>query len=237
VADTSHAAGTPDGDMELYEATPDGPARGGLVVIQEAFGVNEHIRDVTRRAAAAGYHAVAPALFHRAGGGSVDYGDSDGVMKLFDGVTADGILADVDAALAHLRDAGYDDARVGCVGFCFGGWVSFLVAVRRAIGASVGFYGGGIVSEGRFGLPTFVDETASLKTPWLGLFGDDDHGIPVDDVERLREALRAAPVPTEVVRYPEAGHAFHNDVRDAYVPEAAADGWARTLAWLDTHLT
>ncbi|MDQ1431833.1 MAG: carboxymethylenebutenolidase, partial [Actinomycetota bacterium] len=88
---------TPDGTMAVYEATPDGDVRGAVIVIQEAFGVNEHIQDVTRRFATAGYHAVAPALFHRAGGGTAGYDDFAKVMPLFEGVNDDGILSDVDS--------------------------------------------------------------------------------------------------------------------------------------------
>src|ERR1700692_818525 len=133
---------TADGPMRLYEAKPEGDDRGAIVVIQEAFGVNPHIEDVTRRAAAAGYHAVAPDLFHRSGPGSVvEYGNFEKVMEYFkDVANDDAVLADVDAALAHLRAAGHADTRIGIVGFCFGGRVSFLVALRRALGAAVGFY-------------------------------------------------------------------------------------------------
>jgi carboxymethylenebutenolidase len=229
---------TADGDMELYEAAPDGDTVGAVIVIQEAFGVNEHIRDVTRRFADAGFHAVAPALFHRAGGGEAAYGDMDAVMKLFAGVTDDGFLMDVDATLAHLADAGFSAERTGIVGFCMGGRVTFLVAARRALGAAVGFYGGGIVEEGRLPFPALIDEVSSMKTPWLGLFGDADAGIPVEQVERLRAALDAdAPVEHEIVRYADAKHGFHCDARpDAFNAEAAADGWARAIQWLHEHL-
>ena len=228
---------TPDGPMGLFEAAPPGPPRGGVIVVQEAFGVNAHIRDVTARAAAAGYLAVAPAYFHRAGGGAVeDYTDVASIFPLFEGLTDDGILADTDAAIAHLRAAGIADDRIGVVGFCFGGRASFLVAARRTLGAAVGFYGGGIASKGVLPFPALVDEAASLRTPWLGLFGDADASIPVDDVERLRVAVAAAPVATDVVRYPDAPHGFHCDARADHRPEAAADAWARTLAWFDTHL-
>src|SRR3954451_8837767 len=124
--------------MRLYEARPDGdpgpggPARGAIVVIQEAFGVNEHIEDVTRRFADAGYHAVAPDFFHRAGGGTAEYGDWDAVLELFGSVSGDAaVLADVDAALAHLRAAGFADDHIAIVGFCFGGRVTFMVALER----------------------------------------------------------------------------------------------------------
>ena len=230
---------TPDGTMNVYEATPDGAATRAVVVIQEAFGINRHIESVVRRFADAGYHAVAPALFHRAGGGFIDDYDNidfNDVIALFEGVTDDTILVDVDATLELVRAAGFTDDRIGTVGFCFGGRATFLVAARRALGAAVGFYGGGIASKGALPFAALIDEVPSLRTPWLGLFGDQDAGIPVEDVERLRDALRTAPVPTEVVRYPDAGHGFHCDVRADYHEASARDAWNRTLTWLEAHL-
>src|SRR6516164_2645410 len=107
---TSVTVDTPDGPMRLYEAVPDGQPRGGLVVIQEAFGVNDHIEDVTRRGADAGYHSVAPDLFHRSGGGTVPYGQFDKVLEKFQGIYGDdAVLMDVDAALDQLRGAGFAD--------------------------------------------------------------------------------------------------------------------------------
>ncbi len=236
MTETTVTLSTADGPMECFEAAPDCDARGAVMVIQEAFGVNEHIQDVTGRFATAGYHAVAPALFHRAGGGTADYGDFGAVIPLFEGVTDDSILLDVDATVVHLHDRGFSDRRIAIVGFCFGGRVSFLVSARRALGAGVGFYGGGIVSKGALPFDPLIDEVPTLQTPWLGLFGDEDGGIPIEDVETLRERLGGAPVPAEVIRYAGAQHGFHCDRRDAYDPEAAADGWARTITWLDAHL-
>jgi carboxymethylenebutenolidase len=232
-------AATADGPMRLYEAKPPGAARGAIVVVQEAFGVNPHIEDVTRRAAAAGYHAVAPDLFHRSGPGAVvEYGQFDQVMKYFQALGSDdSILADVDVALAHLRAAGFADTKIGLVGFCFGGRVSFLVALRRALGACVGFYGGGIVTGRAPQFPALVGDAASLQSPWLGLFGDQDGGIPVDDVEQLRVALDAAKVETQIVRYADAGHGFHCDQRPDYRAEDAADAWRRALDWFSSHVT
>ena len=237
MADTTHTITTADGPMECYEATPEGDARGAVVVVQEAFGVNEHIRDVTRRFAAAGFHAIAPSFFHRAGGGTADYGDFGAVIPLFEGVSDDGILMDFDAAFGLLQAAGIPAARTATVGFCFGGRATFLIAARRALGAAVGFYGGGIVTQGVLPFPALVGEVPTMQTPWLGLFGDEDASIPVADVETLREALAGAPVPAEVVRYPGAKHGFHCDRRpDDFHPDAAADACARTLTWLDAHL-
>ena len=227
---------TSDGAMAAYEALPDGGARRAVVVIQEAFGVNDHIQDVTRRFADAGYHAVAPALFHRAGGGTAPYDDFEKVLPLFEGLTDAGILADVDAAVAHLNRAGFADGAIGIVGFCMGGRVTFLVSLERALGAAAGFYGGGIVA-GRFvQFPPLIDRVGDLQTPWLGLFGDEDSSIPVDDVERLRQELDGVDVPTEVVRYAGAEHGFHCDARPSYDAEAASDAWARTLSWFEEHL-
>jgi carboxymethylenebutenolidase len=225
--------------MRLYEARPDGQPRGGLVVIQEAFGVNEHIEDVTGRAAEAGYLAVAPDLFHRTGGGTVPYGQFEQVIEKFQGIPGDdAILVDVDAALDHLRAAGLADSQIGIVGFCMGGRVTFLIATARPLGAAVGFYGGGIVTSRFPQFPALIDRAGDLKAPWLGLFGDDDQSIPVDDVERLRNELGGSgtPVAHEIVRYAGAGHGFHCDQRESFDEAASVDAWARTLAWLAEHL-
>jgi carboxymethylenebutenolidase len=105
------------------------------------------------------------------------------------------------------------------------------------LGAAVGFYGGGIVTGRRPQFPSLIDESASLQTPWLGLFGDADESIPVDDVERLRATLdEQTAVAHDIVRYPEAEHGFHCDQRPSYNPKAAADAWQRTLAWFGEHL-
>jgi carboxymethylenebutenolidase len=117
-----------------------------------------------------------------------------------------------------------------------GGTVSFFAAVRNSLGAAVSFYGGG-VATGRFGFPSQVDEAPKLQTPWLGLFGDQDQSIPVEEVEQLRKAAASAKVPTEVVRYAEAEHGFHCDARPSYHEASAEDAWKRTLDWFGTRLS
>jgi carboxymethylenebutenolidase len=227
---------TADGPMPLYEARPD-DARGAVIVIQEAFGVNSYIEDVTRRFADAGYHAVAPHLFHRAGGGTAPYDDFAKVMPLYEKLDDDGILTDLDASREHLHRAGWTDTQIGIVGFCFGGRVTLLAGLRRPLGAAVGFYGGGIVTQRFPQFPALVDEAATLQAPWLGLFGEEDHTIPVEDLEQLRKALQGASVETDVVLYPNSGHAFHNDQRkDVYRDAEAKDAWNRTLGWFEHHL-
>ncbi|HSS10689.1 MAG TPA: dienelactone hydrolase family protein [Acidimicrobiales bacterium] len=230
---------TTDGPMRIFEAAPSGEARGAVIVIQEAFGVNDHITDVADRLAAKGWHAFAPDLFHRAGPNAVaPYDDFPKVMQLFEGLDDERVLSDVDVTLDVVHQRGFDESSIGVVGFCWGGRVTFLVALRRSLGAAVGFYGGGIVS-GRFPqFPPLVGEAAALQTPWLGLFGDDDESIPVDDVEALRGALSdSAKVDQAIVRYADAGHGFHCDARpNNYAEAAAKDGWVRTLGWFDSHL-
>lgn len=227
---------TADGDMPTYVAIPEGDARGGIVVVQEAFGVTPHIQSICRRLAEAGYTALAPAFYHRVGSPVLDYGDFNAVMPAMASLTAGGIESDLDAAFDELKRRGFDDAHTGIVGFCMGGTVVLFAGTQWALGAAVTFYGGG-VSQGRFGFPSLLDIATDLQTPWLGLYGDLDQGISVDDVEALRRVAAAAPVPTEVVRYPEAGHGFNcNDRSDAYHEPSATDAWRRTLAWFDTHL-
>ncbi|WP_370181782.1 dienelactone hydrolase family protein [Rhodococcus wratislaviensis] len=220
----------------LTSITPEGPVRGGVVVIQEAFGVTGHIVDVCRRFAAAGYHAVAPHLFHRSGDPVLEYDDMKSAMSLIGELTAAHIGEDVDGAVAALSAASIDRRNTAIVGFCMGGTVALHTATRLDLGAAVSFYGGG-VAKGRFGYPSQLDVAGQLGTPWLGLFGDRDKGIPTAEVEELRAAVAHAPVDTEIVRYAEAEHGFHCDDRPAVYNEAAArDGWARTLQWFGTHV-
>lgn len=220
----------PGGEMALFEVEPQGDARGAVVVLQEAFGVNDHIQDICRRFASEGYRAVAPHLFHRTGDPVLDYSNIEKVMPHMQALDEKGLVADLDATFGHLAGVGCSGTSVGTVGFCMGGTVAFLSAVRYALGAAVTFYGGGI-GEGRFGMPPLTELAPQLKTPWLGLYGDKDTGIPVEQVEALRESASKASVATEVVRYPDAGHGFHCDARGSYHEESANDAWSRCLNW------
>lgn len=215
---------------------PERSAVGGVVVLQEAFGVTEHIEDVCRRLADAGWLAVAPHIYHRTGDPVLPYDDFAQVMPHAAALTREGVLADVDAALAFVDGAGFPVDTAGVVGFCMGGSLALATAVERQIGAAVTYYGGG-VTEGRFGFPPLVELAPRIRAPWLGLFGDEDPSIPVEDVERLAAAAARSAVRTEVRRYASAGHGFNRDGSDAYVAEAAADAWMRTLDWLADNLT
>lgn len=227
---------TADGPMPTYEARPDGQVNGAVVVIQEAFGITDHIKEVTERVAEAGYYAIAPALFHRSGSPVFAYDNYEGLMPVMSELSREGIAADLTAAFDQTQSEGIALAATGIIGFCMGGSVAFFAATERSLGAAITFYGGG-VATGRFGLPSLVDQAPSLATPWLGLYGDQDGSIPVDDVEALRDATEASPVATEIVRYAEAGHGFNcNDRPDHFNAHAASDGWARSMAFFAEHL-
>jgi carboxymethylenebutenolidase len=205
-----------------------GPTKGAVIVIQEAFGVNDHIEDICSRLAAEGWLSIAPHLFHRTGDPNLGYDDMSLVAPHFMAITPETIYEDLDAALLHAAEAGFAPASIGVVGFCMGGTLALLTAVEREVGAAVTFYGGG-VTKGRFGLPSLVELAPRLQIPWLGLFGDLDTGIPIEEVEQLRAAAATSAAPTEIVRYPDAEHGFNCDRRASYNADAAADAWRRTL--------
>jgi carboxymethylenebutenolidase len=157
-------------------------------------------------------------------------------MPIMKDVTGEGIRADLGASFAHLGAAGFSESRTGIVGFCMGGNLTFYAATLRPLGAAVTFYGGGL-SERRFGLPPLLEQASRLQTPWLGLYGDLDKGIPFSEVDQLREAAKEANVPTEVVRYADADHGFNcNDRPAVFNPTVAADAWSRTLEWFDRYV-
>ena len=226
---------TADGPMDGYLARSTRPGP-GVVVIQEAFGVTEHIRDVCDRFAAAGYTALAPEIYHRrAKGLVVPYDTPAPAMAELAFLTNDGLETDLAAALACVRgEEGVDPARVGLVGFCVGGFAAFLGACRLDPAATVSFYGGGIV-RAREGmkLEPVLDEADAIDTPLLCLFGSADTSIPPSDVDAIRKRLG---VGCEMHVYEGAKHAFFNDRRANYDAVAAADAWARTLDWFGRYL-
>jgi carboxymethylenebutenolidase len=216
-------------------AVPGAAPTGGVVVVQEAYGLTGHIRAICDRLAGAGYVAVAPALFHRLGAPVLGYDELDRAMTLLRRLRADEIRSDITASAGHLRQLGIAASGQGIVGFCMGGSISLIMATEAEFGAAVTFYGGG-VARGRFGFPALADAAPSLRVPWLGLYGDQDHTIPVEQVERLRAQAALAPTPAKVIRYAGAGHGFNCNDRPSFVPDAAADAWSHTLRWLRHHL-
>jgi carboxymethylenebutenolidase len=215
---------------------PAAPANAAVIVLQEAFGVNQHIRSILFRLRDSGYTALAPHLFEEAGDPEIPYTDTDAAIAAAGTVRKEKLLADVDECLAYLERKGVSASAVGLVGFCMGGSAALAVACYRDLGAAVTFYGGGIV-KGRFGFGPLVDEVRSLRAPWLGCYGDLDPTIPSSDIAALREALSFVDRPTEIVRYDRAGHGFHCDARDSYEPDSAKDAWGRTMVWFGRHLS
>ncbi len=222
-------------DVALTVAGDAGSSR-AVLVIQEAFGVNDHIRDVTERFAAAGYYAVAPELFHRLGSPEIAYDDFPAAMTAMATLDEEGLRADLNAAADFLAHEGFTPASVAVVGYCMGGTVAFYAATLGLVAAAASYYGGGI-GAGRFGLPPLVDLAPRLTCDWIGFYGDLDKGIPVDQVEALREAVARTPRRGEVVRYADADHGFHCDGRPAvFNAAAAADAYRRTLDFFDSRL-
>lgn len=221
--------------VPLTVSRPDGPVRGGVIVVQEAWGVNAHIGSLTAKLAAQGYLAVAPHLYHRVGDPVVD--DFNAARPLMAGLNGADLTADLGDALAFLADEGVDDDRIGIVGFCMGGTVALWAAATLPVAAAVTFYGSGITKPRWSGVPAGLELAGRLRAPWIGFFGDKDRSIPVEDVEALRSALGSAGVAATIVRYPDAGHAFATDpASPKHVPEAARDAWSRTFGWFDAHL-
>jgi carboxymethylenebutenolidase len=225
----------PVGDFKMpaYRAAPAGKTRLPVVlVVSEIFGVHEHIADVARRFAKQGYLAIAPELFVRQG----DAGSYGEIAKLVSEVVAKAsdaqVNGDLDAAVAWAAREGGDTSRLGITGFCWGGRVTWVYAAHNpALKAGVAWYGP--FARAYFaGDATAIDLAPRIRAPMLGLYGGEDPGIPLDTVERMRIALKAAGnTRSEIVVYPGMPHAFHADYRPSYRKEAAEDGWKRCLAW------
>ncbi len=227
------------GPMPLYDARPTVPPRGAVIVVHDAAGSNFHNDDVTRRAAAAGYRAVAPHLYYRTaprGSADLSWANGPGMVRQLGTLTESNVVADIRRVVDYLEAEGFAPESAGVIGFSLGGTVASLAGAAIPFGAVVSFYGGGI-SRADFPARPLLEAAPDLRGPWLGLYGDLDHLTPVSDVEALRARLRDARVPSEIVRYPEAGHAFHCDARPKMYHEASAvDGWWRALEWIDRHL-
>ena len=220
--------------MPAWQARPkhaDGPLP-VVIVIQEIFGVHEHIRDVCRRLANEGYLAVAPELYFRQGDPN-EYADVPTLLSgLVSKVPDSQVLADLDHVASWAARNGGDAHRLLVTGFCWGGRIAWLYAAHNPqLKAAVAWYGK-LIGDKTLNTPKHpVDAAVDLNAPVLGLYGAQDTGISLESVETMRQALRAANASAEIVVYPEAGHAFNADYRASYHEESAKDGWQRMLAW------
>ncbi|WP_435928254.1 dienelactone hydrolase family protein [Dryocola sp. BD613] len=207
-----------------------------VIVVQEIFGVHEHIRDICRRLALEGYLAIAPELYFRQG----DPNDFTDIPTLFSGLVSKvpdaQVLADLDHVANWAARNGGNAHRLMITGFCWGGRIAWLYAAHNPqLKAAVAWYGK-LVGEKTLNSPYHpVDIAVNLNAPVLGLYGEQDTGIPQDTVETMRQALRAANATAEIIVYPEAGHAFNADYRPSYHEESAKDGWQRMLTWFERY--
>ena len=208
-------------EFSAWLAAPEGAPRGAVVVLQEIFGVNPHIRAVTDGYAAAGYVAIAPAVFDRIRRG-IELGYTPEAMTegvgLMQQLKPEQTQLDITAAINVVKHSG----RVGVVGFCWGGRQTYLTACELPVACGVAYYGGRTVQ--------FLDKAP--RCPMLYHFGGKDSHIPLSDVDRIRAVDKQG----EFHIYPQADHGFNCDMRGSFNAEAAKLAHARTLAFFDRHL-
>lgn len=207
-------------EFGAYLASPDNPATAGVIVIQEIFGVNHHIRAVTDRLAADGYVAIAPDIFHAQEPGVQLGYDEAGMnkgIKLMQKLNPPAALADIKACLDYLKNE-KDCRKVGVTGFCMGGMLTYLTAANLPVDAAAAYYGGGIAN--------FLDQAKNIRCPIIFHFGDKDAHIPLSQVDKIKDATKSLK-DCEVYVY-SADHGFHCDERGSYDATAAKQAWART---------
>ena len=228
---------TDTGEIPGYRAMPsEGRAFPAVLVVQEIFGVHEHIKDVCRRLAKSGYLAVAPELYARQGNVS-SLSEIDEIRKIVSKVPDAQVMTDLDATVGWIKASGDGNVeKLGVTGFCWGGRIVWLYAAHSAqVKAGVAWYGRLVGKANELQPAHPLDMAASLKAPVLGLYGGSDQGIPLETVEQMKQALRAADSPSTIIVYPDTPHAFYADYRASYRKEPAEDGWSRLLAWFKEH--
>ena len=226
-----------DGEIPAYRAMPaTGKNFPVVLVVQEIFGVHEHIQDICRRFAKLGYLAIAPEMFARQGDVS-QLSNIQEIRKVVSKVPDAQVMSDLDATVAWAASSAKGNInKLGITGFCWGGRIVWLYAAHNPkVKAGVAWYGR-LVGENTPLTPKHpVDIAAGLKVPILGLYGGNDDGIPVETVEQMRKALKAGGNTSEIVLYPDTPHAFFADYRPSYRKEQAEDGWKRLQAWFKQH--
>ena len=233
---------TADGPMRSYFNAPSG--RGGphpgVVVLQEAYGVNAYVKSVCDRLADAGYTAVAPELYHRAGTHiEVEYADREKALGYLKELSNAMLLEDCGAAVTQLRQRPeIDPRRVAVVGFCMGGFAALLAGLATGVPAVVAFYPGMLVRrrEG-FAIEPIVEKLGGMRAATQIHFGEDDTSITDEDRAAVKRALDASPCAHQVIVHRGANHGFHShDRAPTYHPQAAEEAWHEMLGWLKEHL-
>jgi len=225
--------------VPIYEARPAAAGRYPIVlVLPEAFGMHEHIKDIVRRFAKEGFFAITFEPYAREGG-TMHLPDIQAVLKVINSVPDTQYLGDLDGILASAKQQpSANPDRIGVTGFCMGGLYVYLYAAHNPeVKAAVAWYGP-IKPAKTPGIRTVgpLDVASKINAPILGLYGEADQGIPVADVKEMEAALKAAGKTAEFVLYPGVPHAFNADYRASYRPAAAKDAWVRCVAWFDKYL-
>jgi carboxymethylenebutenolidase len=221
-----------DGEIPGYRAMPaKGKSFPVVLVVQEIFGVHEHIKDICRRFAKLGHMAIAPEMYARQG--DVSKLEQKDIMTVVGKVPDSQVMSDLDATVAYAKKNQGNTGKLGITGFCWGGRIVWLYCAHNPkVKAGVAWYGRLASNQPNPLTPKHpIDIAASLKVPVLGLYGAKDGGIPVDTVERMQKALKDAGSKSEIILYPDTPHGFHADYRASYRPEQAQDGWRRLQEW------
>jgi carboxymethylenebutenolidase len=223
-----------DEEMPAYRAMPN---TGGpfpvVLVVQEIFGVHEHIKDICRRFAKLGYLAIAPELYARQGDVSKIKEISEIISKVVSKVPDKQVMSDLDATVAWAKKTGKGDtSKLAITGFCWGGRIVWLYAAHnKNLKAGVAWYGRLVGKPDELHPKNPIDLVKSLHAPVLGLYGEADTGISPKTVEQMRQALKDADKPSEIILYPDTPHGFNADYRESYRKDKAEDGWKRLLEW------
>ena len=216
-------------NLSAYLAIPEGEGQfPGIIVLQEIFGVNPHIRAVTERIAKLGYAAIAPALFERVAPGlELGYTGADVELgrSYAEKTSTSQLLADIQAAIDYLKTLPQVAPHFGCIGFCFGGHVAYLAATLPDITATASFYGAGITTRTPGGGEPSVSQTGAIAGTMYMFFGMDDASIPPAQIVQIEAALTQHDIPHQIWQYPGAEHGFNCDLRASYNPAAAASAW------------
>lgn len=226
------------GEIPAYRAMPaTGRTFPVVLVVQEIFGVHEHIKDICRRFAKLGHVAIAPEMYARQGDVSKMTNINEIISKVVSKVPDAQVMSDLDAAVAWAKKSSKGDTnKLGITGFCWGGRIVWLYAAHNPqLKAGVAWYGRLVGTPDELHPTHPVDIAAKLKAPVLGLYGGKDTGIPQDTVEKMRAAVKAAGGKSEIVVYPDAGHGFNADYRPGYDKSAAQDGMRRLQEWFKKH--
>lgn len=224
--------------VPAYIAHPEQGSRWPVIlVVQEIFGVHEHIKDICRRLAKLGYLAIAPELFFRQGDVSSLKDINEIISTVVNKVPDAQVMSDLDSAVEWAERSGMaEPGKLGITGFCWGGRIAWLYAAHSPkIKAAVAWYGKLEGTRNTLQPVHPLDIANDLKPPVLGLYGGADQGIPQDSVQRMREALALGSSGSDIVVYPDTPHAFFADYRPSYRNEAAEDGWRRLKSWFDSH--